>query len=138
MNNLSLVIYLADVIPNIGGIFIFTTIFSVIMTVISGIVYLVNRTEAHESERMGYEHFRLKEEKNAALGARIFRWGILAFCVSVIPANIIPRHDTIMMIAASEFGETALKSDDVQEIVNPAKKILKNWINEQLAKSEKK
>jgi hypothetical protein len=138
MNNLSLVIYLAEVIPNIGGIFLFTTIFSVIVTVISGIVYLVSRTEAYESERMGHKHFRLQEEKNAALGARIFRWATVAFCVSVIPANIIPKRDTIMMIAASEFGETALKSDDVQEIVNPAKKILKNWINDQLAQSEKK
>jgi len=30
-----------------------------------------------------------------------------------------------------------LKSDDVQEIVNPARQILKKWINDQLAESEK-
>jgi len=42
-----------------------------------------------------------------------------------------------MMIAASEYGETALKSDDVQEIVNPARQILKKWINDQLSESEK-
>jgi hypothetical protein len=99
---------------------------------------MFNSTEAHESERAGMERWILKEQKNAALCAYFFRWTLAIFFITIIPAIIIPKRDTIMMIAASEFGETALKSDDVQEIVNPAKKILKNWINDQLAQSEKK
>ena len=138
MNNLSLVIYLADVIPSIGALFSILAILTAILTIIVAIVYMVNRTEAYESERYRNESLRIKEEKNAELCAYFFRWTVAIFFITVIPAIIIPKRDTIMMIAASEFGETALKSDDVQEIVNPAKKILKNWINEQLTKSEKK
>jgi hypothetical protein len=139
MNNLSIVIYLADVIPSLGGLFTFLSIFSICCVLISAICYFVTRGELACSERSNYlkEH-AAREKESMDLSAKGFRWSVTVFLIAVIPAIAIPKRDTIMMIAASEYGETALKSDDVKEIVNPAKQILKNWINDQLAQSEKK
>jgi hypothetical protein len=107
--------------------------------IFSAICYFVTRGELTCSERSNYlKEYAAREKESMNLSAKGFRWAVAVFLIAVIPAIAIPRRDTIMMIAASEFGETALKSDDVQEIVNPAKQILRNWINDQLAQSEKK
>ena len=124
MNNLSIVIYLADVIPSLGNLF-------GVFAFLSGFIVLFATFAYFMSEDIG-------EKYMVDTSVKIFRWAAVVFCVSIVPNTIIPRRDTIMMIAASEYGESALKSDDVKEIVNPAKQILKNWINDQLTQSEKK
>ena len=139
MNNLSIVIYLADVIPSLGGLFAFLSVASIFCIIMSTICYFINRGDLNMSLRSNYrKEYADHEKENMDLSAKGFRWSVAVFLIAVIPAIAIPNRDTIMMIAASEFGETALKSDDVREIVNPAKQILKNWINDQLAQSEKK
>jgi uncharacterized membrane protein YjgN (DUF898 family) len=138
MNNLSIVIYLADIIPSLGGLFAFLTIVSVAIMAISGLAYFINRSDHLSSLKYGHERSGSISKSHMMVCAKIFRSAMVVFLIAVIPCIVIPKRDTIMMIAASEFGETALKSDDVREIVNPAKQILKNWINDQLAQSEKK
>lgn len=138
MNNLSIVIYLADVIPSLGGLFAFLTISSVAITGISGLAYLINRFDHLSSLKYRNERSASISKCHMRVCSKIFRSAMVVFLIAVIPCIVIPRHDTIMMIAASEYGESALKSDDVKEIVNPAKQILKNWINDQLTQSEKK
>jgi hypothetical protein len=107
--------------------------------IFSAICYFFNLGELNYLKRSEYfkEH-AAREKESMDLSAKCFRWAAAVFLIAVIPSITIPKRDTIMMIAASEFGETALKSDDVREIVNPAKQILRNWINDQLAQSEKK
>jgi hypothetical protein len=102
--------------------------------VISGIAYLHYRSELVTSEREGIEFAQYAQIEKTYMDfwIKIFRRTLIIFSVMIIPAIVIPNRDTIMMIAASEYGETALKSDDVQEIVNPAKQILKKWIEDQL------
>ena len=124
MNNLSIVIYLADVIPSLGNLFGF-------LSFISGFIMLFATFAYFMSKDIG-------EKDKVDISVKIFHWAAVVFCVSIVPNVIIPRRDTIMMIAASEYGESVLKSDDVKEMVNPAKQILKNWINDQLTQSEKK
>jgi hypothetical protein len=139
MNNLSIVIYLADVIPSLGGLFTFLSVFSICCITFSAICYFFNRGELKYSERSNYlKEYAAREKESMDLSAKCFRWAVAVFLIAVIPATAIPKRDTIMMIAASEYGETALKSDDVREIIDPTKQILKNWINDQLAQSEKK
>ena len=118
MNNLSIVIYLADVIPALGVLF-------GVFAILSGFIML-------------FATFAYGEKDMVDTSVKIFRCAAVVFCVSFVLNTIIPGHDTIMMIAASEYGESALKSDDVKEMVNPVKQILKNWINDQLTQSEKK
>ena len=124
MNNLSIVIYLADVIPSLGVLF-------GVFAILSGFIMLFATFAYFMNEDIG-------EKDMVDTSVKIFRCAAVVLCVSSVLNTIIPRHDTIMMIAASEYGESALKSDDVREMVSPAKQILKNWINDQLAQSEKK
>jgi uncharacterized membrane protein len=127
------------VIPNLGAFFAISATLSCLVIVISGIAYLHYRSEFVISEREGedYARYARNEKTHMDFWIKIFRRTLIIFLVAIIPSIVIPERDTIMMIAASEYGETALKSDDVQEIVNPAKQILKKWIEDQLAKTEK-
>ena len=138
MNNLSIIIYLADIIPSFGGLFDFLTIASVFAMAMSGFSYLFFRSELQISIDFNHQRCAIRDKMNMELCSKIFRYAMVVFSIAVVPDIVIPKRDTIMMIAASEFGDAALKSDDVNEIVNPAKQILKNWINDQLAQSEKK
>jgi hypothetical protein len=127
------------VIPKLGSFFAISATLSCLVIVISGIAYLHYRSEFVISEREGEDLARYARNEKSYMDfwIKIFRRTLIIFSVMIIPAIVIPTRDTIMMIAASEYGETALKSDDVQEIVNPAKQILKKWIEDQLAKTEK-
>ena len=124
MNNLSIAIYLADVIPSLGNLFGFLSFTSGFIMLFATFAYFVSKD--------------IGEKDMVDTTVKIFRCAAVVFCVSFVLNTIIPKRDTIMMITASEFGESVLKSDDVKEIVNPAKQILKNWINDQLTQSEKK
>ena len=138
MNNLSIIIYLADIIPSFGGLFDLLTIVSVFAMAMSGFFYLFARSELQIYIDHGHQKSAAREKMNMELCSKIFRYAMVVFFIAVVPDIVIPKRETIMMIAASEYGDTVLKSDDVREIVNPAKQILKNWINDQLAQSEKK
>jgi len=137
MNNLSIIIYIADVIPKFGSFFAISATLSCLVMVISGIASLQKRSEFIYAERNDLHPLAREEKSHMDFWIKIFRRTLIIFSVMIIPSIVIPKRDTIMMIAASEYGETALKSDDVQEIVNPAKQILKKWIEDQLAKTEK-
>lgn len=139
MNNLSIIIYFADVVPKLGSLFAILSTLSVFVIVLSSIAYLQKRSEFRTSVRegSGYEKYAHDEKSMMDFWIKVFRLALVIFLVAIIPSIAIPKRDTIMMIAASEYGETALKSDDVQEIVNPARQILKKWINDQLVESEK-
>ena len=125
MNNLSLVIYFAEVIGGLGGFVALLIFLGAFASVIAGVGFFVSYDEDYEK--------KLNQNTKKVLKVSIPTTLLLALILIFLPSK-----NTIMMIAASEYGEMALKSNDVQEIVNPAKKILKNWIEQQLAESEKK
>ena len=51
---------------------------------------------------------------------------IMTFCATL--ACALPSNNTLMMIAASEVGERAIKSEAVSTIVDPSVELLKTWI----------
>lgn len=125
MNNLSLIIYFAEVVHGLGGFIALLILLAAVVSVVAGIGFFVTYDEEYQE--------KLNQNTKKVLKVSIPTLLALAFMMIFLPSK-----NTIMMIAASEYGETALKSNDVQEIVNPAKKILKNWIEQQLVESEKK
>jgi hypothetical protein len=127
------------VIPKFGTFFAISATLSCLVMIFSGIGYLHYRSEFVTSEHGGKEFTRyaLIEKTYMDFWIKVFRKTLIIFLAAIILSTVIPKRDTIMMIAASEYGETVLKSDNVQEIVNPAKQILKKWIEDQLAKTEK-
>jgi hypothetical protein len=134
MNNLSIFIYLAELIPAIGHLAVGMAIASVVGLFFSVMIWDFNK------KKWEYD----SKEENAAREGRLSmgKFGIkffpLMFVVCCVVGTIIPSRNTIMMIAASEYGETLYKSESVQEIINPATKLLKSYIKEELDKREKK
>ena len=62
---------------------------------------------------------------------RAVRWVWLPFCLALL-AGVIPSTKTIYMIAASEMGETVVKSPDTQEALSDLKAIIKKRLKDEL------
>ena len=120
MNNLSILLYLADVAGNIGWIFnmLFAiSIFSVLVALVVGGVM----TEEATSEK-DWKIWR--------------RWLIssigLSFSASLASA-LIPSKETVYAIAASETGEEVLNSG----VGTRATKALEAWLDKQIEEQTK-
>lgn len=115
MNDLSWLIYFADVAGSMGWAFNF-------IFIISSIVFVLNCT-------LGFTHAEEKATKEAWSLWRKFLWNslIIGF-VSFILTGIIPSKNTIYAIAASEMGEEIVKS----ETAGKAVKALDNWLDKQI------
>ena len=134
MNNLSIFIYLAEFIPAVGHLAVGMAVTSAIGLFFSVILWDFNKKKwSFDSE--SENEARLGRLNAANWGIRSFPWIFVACCVV---GTIVPSRNTIMMIAASEYGETLYKTESVQEIINPATKLLKSYIKEELDKREKK
>lgn len=126
MNNLSWFIYFAGMVDTLLN---FTCFFAVA----GGFVYLMFMII------MGAVIPTLDEsDAKAAKGARwnisMIAVPILAFC---IPASLfVPSRQTMVLMASSELGEKAWKSETVQSVVNPDMDLVKE--TEKLMKKEGK
>ena len=56
------------------------------------------------------------------------KYWILIPIASLFIGSFIPSKQTVMMIAASQYGEKILESRAVKELTDPALDLLKNWI----------
>lgn len=119
MNNLSIALYAIDVINNINGVVTFCSV--------AGGIGLATAFFAKfmTSDR----ELRCEVSINNSANA-IIKTLIPVVMVSTLLGIVIPDKKTVRLIVASEFSEAIYKSEDVQEIVNPAKKALKKWLEE--------
>lgn len=134
MNNLSIFIYLAELIPAIGHMCVLFAFLAGIGIFASFMIRDFNNTVYSFDTKDDIENKKYMVGV-ANKGLRIFP---IVIVVGIVVATIIPSRQTIMMIAASEFGESIYKSDQIQDILNPASKLLKSFIKEELEKREKK
>lgn len=111
MNNLSLLIYAADILPSVASLATVTLVVSMIVLIILTII--VWSCPPHDmSEAFRSEHKSLR--KSLATAAAI----------SVIPAVLIPEQNTFYLIAASEGAQVALSNPDAQEMFSSVKEII--------------
>lgn len=57
------------------------------------------------------------------------KYYVMLFVFAVFISIFVPTKNTIMLIAASEFGEIAMRSEQMTSIVNPSFELLKTWID---------
>jgi hypothetical protein len=114
MNDLSWLIYLADIAGSVGGLLIF-------LTVIAGTAAVVSLIVAFAAAVDDYLEI-------AAAARRIFRQALPACIACGLIAGFIPDRQTVMMIAASEIGQRAVNSPNVAAVVDPSLELLKAWI----------
>lgn len=101
MNDLSTLLYIADVLPKLGKLFSFLIIVSLMWLIPQGLYCLV-------------------EEKP-------FPRPILSMCVVfsvVMGAILIPSQKTILLMASSEYSEEVVNSEFGQEILTESKDAL--------------
>ena len=128
MNNLSWAFYFTDLFAGIGVCAAMICTLSGIATIILTIAYLANSSDN------GYGAERQIQES----ALRVLKFTIPLFIIFVFIAIATPSRETMRMIVVSEFGERLYNSKDAQEIIDPAKELLKKYIKDQLEKKNEK
>lgn len=125
MNDLSWMLYLADISGNIGvagGVVTFAAS-------IAGVA-----TFAYVSGHIDIDNIGSKEKRPVARsGWQASKGFFIAAIVAALVTIPIPSRDTIYAIAASEMGERALKTP----IATKAGKALEKWLDDQIADEPK-
>lgn len=117
MNNLSLILYLADILPSIA---VATRVVCFLSFLAVGFAYLVGVTN-------GFGDW--DEDDPLVLRLRSLKgWFIAIPFVFVFSFSIPTERETYYVIAASEIGEEILNTPEVGK----ARKALNNWLDKQL------
>lgn len=104
MNSLSLYIYLASVVPNIGPLMVFLGILALITLLIRCIYVAIQNEDPTEDKRTFPST----------------SWFLIpAFCWLI--ASLVPSERALYMIAASKMGETVITNPEMQEVFSSLK-----------------
>lgn len=122
MNQLSWLIYLADVSGELGWIFGTIFVVSVIVFIISGAF------TPPLSSGSGVT------EEQWSIWRKFLFGSLAAFFGSAFLGAIVPERETVYAIAASELGEEVVKS----ETAGKAMTALNNWLDAQISEEPKK
>ena len=122
MNNLSWFLYFADVLPKMAEVIIVTGIFTLTGGLLLGAI-------------LSKDTYESKEKAQKAARASVGWFKLAAFSVCLMFCSVlIPSKNTIYAIAASEIGESAVKS----EVGKRGLRAIEAWINNQLEVPVKK
>ena len=117
MNSLSWMIYLASVTDtmreNFGALLGFTA-FSTVMLSIGAFLA------------------KILEDVELPLYRTYMKVAVPVIVVSFVFSNVLPKKETLMLIAASEFGDRIMTQQKIGErIVDPSINLLQEWIKKQ-------
>ena len=132
MNWLSWLIYLASVVGSINVVVSVCLVLGLIAYAIVGAFFLLSDSPTiwswdNKEDKLAKYQQRLGYAKTFLLRAPKYMVALALFAV------VIPSQTTIYAIAASEAGETALKSETGSKAV----KALNAWLDRQIADGEK-
>lgn len=126
MNSLSWLIYLADIVNAVDNFFVFSIVPCTIGAIISiGIYVDLKIDDVHDSKKERHA----EATKSALTATWIFLAAFFFFGISLI---VTPDKKTIMLIAASEFGEDIAQSDKAKNVGNKAYRALDKMLSEYL------
>lgn len=136
MNTLSVLIYLSSVSQSLVTFLAIISFISFIISVIFGAIAIVNYV--NYKEKMSKNVFgdyvdNLKEISNI-FRKLVFRFTLpLAFLCAIL-AIALPNKQTVLLIAASEYGERIMNSERVNALVDPSIQYLQNWLRNEVNK----
>lgn len=125
MNNLSIFLYLADVLPSLSG---FIGAMSIIAFLVSLVWWII--TFPHYKD-FGDDRDPKSLEKYQTIRKRLIRIMKVTFFAMIV-CGLIPQKETILLIAGSEAAETVITSPDGAEILQDIKTIIKQNIKDQI------
>lgn len=118
MNNLSIILYLADILQNIKPFF--QTIGTLLLIVIPCLWLIV---AVHNEQCTSYNSYQPWPKP--------VKWSIFLFIVGFIlhsTAAAMPSRDTILLIAASEASEMVIQNDEVREVMGDVKEVIRQQL----------
>lgn len=140
MNSLSWFVYFAEIIPTTANIFaVFAFCLSVLYLVLSiGYGTKMDELRSLHTNRYGIRQSDEDKEETQNRIDEEWRWfgrvtvimGFFFLLFTAI-AILLPSRTTLILIAASEFGEKIVTSERVVGIVDPSVELLKAWIESQ-------
>lgn len=124
MNNLSWFIYLISVVDSLRGVASAILAIGGFCFALAGVLCIA-----------GY--LIEEEEGPLRMWKQTIKWGgpVLALCLLIV--ILLPDRRTMLLIAGSEMGERAIKTDTVRDVVNPGMDLLKAWIKAETDKLTK-
>lgn len=129
MNSLSWYIYLAGVADAVGRIAAF-------FAICGGFAYLVFMITM--AFYLGDVEIESKDRDSGLRVRSGVSWLAAPILIVTIPVAIfMPTKQTMVLIAGSELGEMAIKSEQVQGVVNPGMDLIKAWIAKETDKLKK-
>ena len=114
MNQLSWLLYLADVSASSEGWLIFFGVVAFVLGAISTIIYLGMKADGEEPPK---------------IMAPLSGYSIVTVMICVLLSVTLPSRETVYAIAASELGEQVLNSDTGQR----AGRALNAWLDKQIS-----
>lgn len=126
MNNISWFVYGVQIADNVGNVLVGLMVLAV-AAVIPTIIQYFARWPTYSSE----DHSEANKVAITAFTRKALTYEAVAFVVCAALVVVLPSRQTLLLIAGSEMGERALKSDAVQDIINPGADLLKSWIKEE-------
>ena len=116
MNQLSWILYWADVLPSVACTIGLFSSFALLASVVGTALYI--------TEGFGdWADYCPKYSRNF----RFFPHTLFLSVVFLIGSNLVPDKDTFYMIAASEVGEQALQTPEITKI----RAVINKWLDEQ-------
>ena len=142
MNTLSIIIYIANTLPDITKLLVIA-ICLLFITGFLSLLFILSAAEEFQSKmsRRGYlDTLKLTKEdlekdlvlsgiSNTLNKSKNFFKRIVITLIIIFPIPfLIPSKETILLIAASQFGEKIIKHENVAKIVDPSVEYLSEWI----------
>lgn len=119
MNELSWLIYAADVADSAGGWLWFGGIAGGIVSIVGAGAYAISLDESFDAE---------EAKPIRSFAGRLWKWSLPLLVFSVVVSVAVPGRETVYAIAASEMGERVLTS----ETGGKAVEALNAWLDRQI------
>ena len=118
MNDLSWLLYFADIADNLSGILRPISFVLITVSILMGLFLFPVNCEADKEFKLFY--------------TTLFKNVLIATAIVSIVSSVIPSKETLYAIAVSEVGEEVVKS----ETANKAVKALNTWLDRQIQPEE--
>lgn len=120
MNSLSWFIYLTQIVDNLGVAALGCLVFG---GMIGFFAFLI-----------GPMAIVMDSPPSPATIRSFVRGYIITMVLAVLVSVFMPSRQTMLMIAGSEMGERLVKSESVNNIVNPGMDLIRKWIQQETDK----
>lgn len=128
MNNLSWILYAADVFFQFGHIILAFGIITVIVFSLVTLIFVGNYFDNYYS-RYSDDDDKQKGLKFLGYAKYCMRFVIMGVSLMIV-SSFIPSQKTMYMIAASEMGEVVVNSQQAKDTLDNVQRIIKGYADE--------